>query len=168
MDPVRIREALGLSPDATDEEVLTAAAGRRQEAESTTPTPTEQPTTEPVTASNGAQSPVAASGVGVVAVDQSVLAELQRQAQRGEEAYAAMQANRRDEVIAAAIREGKFAPSRKTHWEALWKADPVGTENQILDLAPNLVPVHASGYPGDETYQEQEKYYTLYPEERPK
>jgi hypothetical protein len=110
---------------------------------------------------------VAASGSGVVTVDESILKTLQESARRGDLAFAEMQKNRRDSVISAAIEAGKFAPSRKGDFERLWKADPTGTEATIDGLAPGLVPIHASGYAGTESFETDTAFYGLYPEKRP-
>lgn len=154
MDPIKIREKLGLAADASDDDVFSALDALKPE-----------PTPEPVTAPTPA--PVAAAGNGVVVLDQSIVKAMQEDAARGREAYEAMRKNERDSIIQAAITEGKFAPSRKGAWEKLWDADPDGTREQINNLAPGLVPLAASGYPGNETHQENETYYGLYPEARP-
>lgn len=160
MDPVKIREALGLAPDASDDDVYAAIAASRQ-------TSTEQdpaPATDPAPAQTPA---VAASGSGVVVLDQSVVAEMQRQAQQGAAAYESMRKNERDSIIAAAIADGKFAPARREHWERLWDADPDGTRTQIENLAKGLVPLAASGYAGGDAYQDDVAYLGLYPEDKP-
>lgn len=162
MDPGKLREALGLASDASDDDVLAAiAAGRQTPPTEPAPDPTPEPTPEPAPVST------VAAGSGVVVLDQSVVAEMQRQAARGNEAYEAMRKNERDSVIASAIGDGKFAPARREHWERLWDADPDGTRTQIGNLAKNLVPLNASGYAGGETYEQEESYYGLYPEDRP-
>lgn len=161
MDPAKIRTALGLAADASDDDVYAAIAAGRQ---TTTPDPASgsgtTTETDPVPA-----APVAA-GSGVVVMDQSILAAMQEDAARGREAYETMRKNERDSVIAAAITDGKFAPARKAYWEKLWDADPDGTRTQIDNLAKNLIPIAAAGYAGDETYRDNETYYDLYPEDK--
>lgn len=157
MDPVRIREALGLAADATDDDVFSALDAARQK-QNPDPTP---PQSAPTTS-------VAASGSGVVVLDQSVVAAMQEDAKRGREAYESMRKNERDTVIAAAIQAGKFAPNRKEAWEKLWDADPDGTRTQIENLAENLIPLAASGYLGDaDIHAENTAYFGMYPEDRP-
>jgi len=158
MDSAKLREALGLSSDASDDDILAAIAAGRQ---STDPAP--EPTPEPATPP---AAPVAA-GSGVVILDQSIVTEMQRQAQQGAAAFETMRKNERDSIIAAAIHDGKFAPARKEHWERLWDADPDGTRTQIENLAKGLVPLAASGYGGGESYELDETYFSLYPETRP-
>jgi hypothetical protein len=156
----KMREALGLSPDATDTEVATAFAASLQTA---TPAAPVTPSLTEVTASTRVPD-------GMMVVDASVISSLQDQARKGEAAFAEIQKNRRDTVISAAISSGKFPPARKEHYEGMWAADPVGAEATINNLAAGLVPVNAaSGYPGtgSETFEQDETYYALYPEMRP-
>lgn len=153
MDPVKLREALGLAPEATDDDVRAAMASALPATPPADPTPTPAPV------------PVAA-GAGVMAVEVSVLDALQASAKRGEEAWKMMQRDKRDRVIADAITCGKFAPGRREHWERSWDADPEGTELQINGLAPNLVPLQAAGFPGMATREEDETYFSLFPEEK--
>jgi hypothetical protein len=160
MDPAKIREALGLSADASDDDVFTALAAARQTSPSTDPAPAGS-------APSPAPAPVAASGNGVVVLDQSIVTAMQEDAEKGRQAFEEMRKNERDTIIAKAITEGKFAPARKEHWEKLWDADPDGTRAQISNLAKNLVPLQASGYNGGETYEQDEMYFGLYPEDRP-
>lgn len=159
MDPGKIREALGLSPEASDDDVMAAITASKK-------TPEPEPTPDP--------DPAKASGPdltnlpeGVMVLDSSVVKSLQAQAARGDAAYKEIQKNRRDETIRAAIEQGKFPPAREEHWRKLWDADPVGTEAQIQNLAAGLVPMAATGYPGTETFEQDMAYYGLYPEDKP-
>jgi len=150
MDSAKIREALGLPPETSDDDVFAAIAASRQ-----TPKPADTP---PV--------PVAASGIvpeGAMVVDASIIKALQAAAQQGQEAFKEIQKNRRDSVISAAIEQGKFPPARRDHYELMWKGDPEGTERHIESLARNLVPIQAAGYPGTETFEEDSIYAAMYP-----
>ena len=157
-DMVKLREALGLPADASDDDLRTAYAAALPTPQDPTPTPT----------------PVAATGLqktdlpeGTMMLDASVVRKLQEGAAQGVAAMAAIQKNTRDSVIAAAINDGKFPPSRREHYELLWDGDPVGTEQHIKRLAAGVIPLQASGYAGTETYEEDQRYYGLYPEDRP-
>lgn len=163
MDPGKIREALGLSPDASDDEVKTAiaSAGLAPAA----PEPAKDVEPKPEQASAGLD--VSKLADGVMVMDSSVVKALQAQAARGDAAFREIQRNRRDTVLASAVEAGKFPPSRLEHWTRLWDADPEGTEKQVNSLARGLVPVSASGYPGTETFEQDNAYYGLYPEEKP-
>lgn len=159
MDPGKIREALGLSPEASDDDVLAAVKANA----SKTPEP---PKTEPDPPK--ANTPDLTNlPEGVMVLDSSVVKSLQAQAERGDQAWKEIQRNRRDDTIRAAIEQGKFPPAREEHWRKLWDADPVGTESQIKNLAAGLVPLAATGYPGTETFEQDLSYYGLYPEEKP-
>lgn len=50
--------------------------------------------------------------------------------------------NRRDQLIGAAIQAGKFPESRRAHWQAVYDADPTGTEQTLALLAPGLIPTN--------------------------
>ena len=159
MDPGKIREALGLSPEASDDDVLAAV---KANAGKTPEPPKVEPEKEPAAGVDLTKLPE-----GVMVLDSSVVKSLQAQAARGDQAYKEIQRNRRDDTIRAAIEQGKFPPAREEHWRQLWDADPVGTEGQIKNLAAGLVPMAATGYPGTETFEQDLSYYGLYPEEKP-
>jgi hypothetical protein len=59
--------------------------------------------------------------------------------------FQAAAARERDEFIAAAMAAGKFAPSRRQHYTDMYNADPQGTTELILAMAPNMVPVEQRG-----------------------
>ena len=152
MDPAKIREALGLSADASDEEVRTGlvAAGLVSE-------PTPEPQQQPVTAS--------ATKPGTMTIDVAAWNEQQERIKRLEAADARRRVEQRDQVIASAVQEGKFPPARKAHWQRLWDADPEGTRVVIDGLARNVMPVMASGYDGDADDLDNE-YAALYRAEK--
>jgi hypothetical protein len=47
---------------------------------------------------------------------------------------------RREQVLAKAVQEGKFPPSRVDHYRALYETDAEGTEKLIAALTPGLPP----------------------------
>ena len=158
-DMVKLREALGLAADASDDQVSAAWSA----AFPSTPSVTEPAT--PVAAAT--PTPTGPLPEGTMLLDSSVVRRLQEGAAQGVAAMAAIQKNTRDTVIAAAIQDGKFPPSRKEHYELMWDGDPVGTESHIKRLAAGVIPLEASGYAGTETYEDDQRYYGLYPEARP-
>jgi hypothetical protein len=155
MDPIKIRAALDLAPDASDDDVMAAIAARP--AVPPTPPPAPVPT------------PIAAAGVpeGTVMLDSSIVKRLQEDAAKGVQAMAEIQKNKRDTVIAAAIRDAKFPPARREHYELMWDGDPIGTEQHINRLAAGMVPLVAAGYQGTETFEDDARYFGLYPEDAP-
>jgi hypothetical protein len=141
MDPAKLREALGLPADASDDDLR--AAGY------TPPTP---PPAAPAPPPAPEDTPPAPPGPrppgGVVTIDSSQLAEFHAANARMAALEQRMQQRDRDDVIAAAIKDGRFGPARKAYWEKYWDADPAGAKLLITSLEKGLVPVFAAGYAG--------------------
>jgi len=135
-DPIEIREALGLGPDAADEEVRTAFA-------EAFPSPPDQGRDQRVAA--------AASRNGVITIDAAQLQQFQEGMVRASALADQMEKSNRDACITEAIKVGKFPPARRAHYEKAWNADPEGTKELIASLSAGLVPVTAMGYAGDGT-----------------
>lgn len=138
MDPAKIREGLGLPPEATDEEVRAALAG-------TDLMPQPEPV-EPVVEPTAPALPE-----GTVAIDEATLAALQEQAAQGVAARAQQRTEARDTAIRAAVTEGRIPPARTDHWQKLWDADPEGTKTTLASLAAGTVPLADIGTAGAET-----------------
>lgn len=100
----------------------------------------------------GAPSSVAAAArkPGTMVIDTSAWAERETRIKRLEAAAEKRAREERDQIVAAAVQAGKFPPARKEHWVRLWDADPEGTREVLAGLTPNVVPVDALGYAGDE------------------
>jgi ATP-dependent protease ClpP protease subunit len=169
-DPIKIREALGLGPEATDEQVSAAWAKAYNPAQAQAPAPA--PTAEPVTP--GAPVPdlsalaASAKQLGVVMIDPGQLQQMQEMASRGQAAYDKQRRDERDKYIQNALAQGKIALSRKDHWEKAWDADPEGTRDMLDGLAANMVPMEADGYAGAvATSQAEATYFDMYPEDKP-
>ena len=137
MDPAKFREALGLTDDLTDDEVMSALAEAGF-------VPQPDTTPEPVAA-----SAAPATKPGTIVIEASAWDASQERIKALEAEAAGRRRNERDQVIAKAVQDGKFAPARKDHWVRLWDADPEGTRSVIDTLAKNVMPVMASGYSGD-------------------
>jgi hypothetical protein len=147
MDPAKLREALGLAPDAPDEDVNAAMTAALQT--STTSGTGTSPTSD-VTPAAPAAEPVAAAApvrvAGTMVIDASAWDAQQDRIKRLEAQETKRAREERDQVIAEAVKAGKFPPVRKAHWERLWDADPEGTREVIATLAKNVVPVDALGH----------------------
>lgn len=173
MDAALPREALGLSPEASDDEVRTALtdngltdtqaasaedpasdgegeAGEREE---------EGSDTDPATAATGEDPGVQAGASqrqerplppGTVVVDESTLERLRQDARQGVEARAQQRREARDRTLDDAIKAGKFPPARRDHWAAYWDTDEEGARQALASLADGLVPVTDLGEPGGE------------------
>ena len=152
LDPALIREALGLDDDASDDEVRAelAAAGLIPAV------------AEPISASANSEAEIdrriaaAAARGGVVTMDASMVQQFREGMVRASALATRLESRDRDTAITAAITAGKFPPSRREHYEAMWTADPTGTRELIDSLAAGLVPVTASGYAGDVEPEEDE------------
>lgn len=156
-----IKKKLGLSEDASEDEVLAKLDAKSDETdpaeqaaddnasvqapgesegnpadqgpETATPSPTEQAPAEPVAAS------------GAVTVDPETLASLQRDAAAGRVAREKQVEDERNKLVDEAIKAGKFPPSRRDHWLTSLKHDPEGAQAAIASLEPGLVPVEEKG-----------------------
>jgi uncharacterized protein DUF6582/Mu-like prophage I protein len=151
LDPVKIREALGLQSDASDDEVTAAlvAAGLATASPPSGPEPAPEPVNASGTQELDRRIAAAAAKGGLVTIDPTQLQELRDAVVRASAVTKRLEARDRDEAIAAAVKAGKFPPSRREHYERYWDADPVGAKEVIASLATGLVPVAASGYDTD-------------------
>lgn len=158
-DAAKLREALGLSADASADDALTAFAGALSTLGGQTPAaPTSTSTDTPPAATLGAAPapvnvPQLADGQRPILIDPSQLSALQDSARKGETAWAQLRRNERDGVIDEAIRLGKFPAVRKEYWTQLWDRDPDGTRTAIQSLTANVIPVLSQGYLGDDAAQ---------------
>jgi peptidoglycan hydrolase-like protein with peptidoglycan-binding domain len=159
MDPAKIREALGLSADASDDEVKSslAAAGLASESPpegSADAAGDNSADANTDAGTDAAPGPVSAkSGTansGTVILASSVWDETQKTIKSLTAFVDKTKRDERDMVIAKAVTEGKFTPAQKTHFSRLWDADPEGTRALIANLTKNsALAVMASGYAGN-------------------
>jgi hypothetical protein len=143
MDPAKLREAVGLKPDASDDEVMAALAAGGLKVAASAPPPTPDPATPPAPTTDPQGDPVPAPKptAGTVVMDASQLDEIRAAATRMRVLEARIQADDRDRVITDAIQSGKFPQARRAHWEKAFEADPEGTKATIASMASNLVPI---------------------------
>lgn len=186
MDPVKIREGLGLPADATDEDVtqalvtagLAPAAPTAAAPAAPAPTPAAAPpaavVTPPATPVTPGPMPTAPptpeqiaaaanAGPGTMVIDAAAWAAREESIARLEAAEAKRRLEERDQVIGQAIHAGKFPPVRREHWAAVWDKDPEGTRTLIDGLTPNVVPVTAMGELGTSEDSLDEEYAHLFP-----
>lgn len=143
MDAAKMREALGLGPDATDAEVSEAFAA--QAAASATP-----PTTPDPAATLTAIAPDAG---GAMLIDPENYKALVAMAAKGQTAFEQMQRNERDVVLGKAVTDGRFPVSRLAAYEQMWDKNPAATKAYIELMPKNSVPVMAAGFLGSEISQ---------------
>jgi hypothetical protein len=173
MDPKEIRKRLGLPEDATDEQVQEALRSLNEAAgtlatpnatteEGTTAVSTNSPEERKVAeaqASEGEEEQktpqaesVAASaakpeeqGDDVVKLDRATFEQLQAGAKAGLDLKKETDAKTREDLVAAAIGDGRIPPSRKEHWLTSLEADFEGMKATLASLTPGLVPVDERG-----------------------
>jgi ATP-dependent protease ClpP protease subunit len=158
MDPAKIREALGLTADASDDEVKAALASAGLATAPPEPAPEPDPKPEPTPN----PAPVAA---GTMTIDAQAWQEQQEQIRQLQAQASRQRAAERDQVIEQAVAAGKFAPSRKEHWARLWDHDPDGTRTVIEGLAKNVVPVAEMGYGADAEADLDDEFRQFFPPE---
>ena len=139
MDPVKLREALGLAADASDEEVRAATLSAL---------PSHEPAA-PATADLDAMAQLTTSGQAVM-VDKGVLGDLIVRAKKGEIAFNQNRKNERDSYLKTAVTEGRIPPASLSAYEKLWDLDPEGTRRQVSLLAKNIIPTQNVGFLGAE------------------
>ena len=131
MDKAKIREALGLDPDASDDEVRTTFNSELPPPEGT---------------------PVAASAVpaGMIVLASSVWEENQKTIKTLNAFVAQTKRDERDEVLAKAVQAGKFTPAQKKQFSDMWDSNPDAARRFIDIMTPNsALSVMASGYAGE-------------------
>lgn len=154
VDTSLLRRRLGLSDDATEEQITEALATEPEspEAERTpgseVPTGPETPTAEVVET----PEPVAAAEDRTVTVDRDQWEQVQRDAQAGATAARAQQAAELDQLVDAAVRDGRIAPSSRDGWrqaidpgdqpDAPATARAAAEQQRLSGLATNRVPVN--------------------------
>jgi Protein of unknown function (DUF935)/Mu-like prophage I protein len=157
MDPKEIRTRLGLSEDASDDQVqaalreLSTAAGFGPSGEDPQPDPEPEPEGD----DNGDDKPAAvppqpvavtASGLpeGMVAIDKNTLDTLVTASRASREFITKHQKSQQSALVDAAIADGRIAPSSRDHWLNYLDKSPDGEET-LASLQPNLIPVELRG-----------------------
>jgi len=142
----QLRKHLGLSDDAelTDESIL---AGITKLADSKTE----------------ASGPQVKLPDGVVMIDRDEWDAQKQRIAKMEKVEAGRRVKERDEVIADAIRAGKFNAASRDRWARVWDNDPEGTRAVIAGLAKNVVPVADVGAAGADDEDIDEEYRRLFP-----
>jgi len=136
VDLAKLREALGLAQDVSDDEVKASALAAL--------TPPAAPPEAPASA-----APIPAAAPGTVVMSESAYTEIQNQL-RGLAAFVdKTKRDERDAVLAQAIAAGKFTPAQKAHFAKLWDSNPDGTRALIDSMTPNAAfATEAMGYAG--------------------
>lgn len=164
MDP-EVRKALGLEPDASDEDVLKAVNALKAEQpddkpdDKPAPTVPQQPAEPSVPGGtpdkpdeqsqpSGEETDITklAASKGLRVVDNDTFETLKRGAEAGIAVAAQQATEKKESVLASAVKEGKIPPARKDHWSKLYDADPEGTTQTLAGLAGGVVPLMERGH----------------------
>lgn len=152
MDLAQLREAINAS-NLDDAAKQAALAALPAVAGAGTPPPASAPE---------APAPHQQLPAGVMALDISTVEMLKEHAAAGQEALQRLVRQERDTTIEQAIKDGKFAPARRDHWQKLWDKDPEGTKQYIDGLAVGLLPTQLVGYGQDVTDADEQLYLELF------
>ncbi len=151
----RVREILHLETDADVEAALrglAAASGETVTPETPLPgtgtSPAEQPTTAPTVPAEPTEVPAAPAEPAaapsaqpepeLVTLSAGTWAEVQRNAAAGAAAAAALDTQRRADLISAAVREGRVAPAERALFAAAIDRDEEGTVALLSGLTPRF------------------------------
>jgi hypothetical protein len=135
----RLRAALGLADDVTDNETILATI--EDLAAQVVGMNPEQPSSVAA----------AANRHGMEVIDTDTAAALRRDAAEGRKIAAAAAKARVEAAVADAVDKGKITPSRRKHWVTLIEADPGMAD--VLAAVPNetAVPLSEVGHSADGT-----------------
>lgn len=139
-----LRERLGIPAEATLDDRGLLAAVDEALAEQTAPT----------------------TPAGTVVLDEAQYEALRTDAAAGREAREQQLATHRENLVDAAVNDGRIAPARREHWLNSLAADP-GAAETLAGLAKGLVPVDSVGYTGgvEESTDEDRSYTRIFPKE---
>jgi ATP-dependent protease ClpP protease subunit len=156
VDLAKLREALGLAQDVSDDEVKASALAALA-----------PPAAPPANPPEGNAAPVAAilgAVPGTVVLSESVWDETQKQLKSLAAFVDQTKRDQRDSFLAQAIAAGKFTPSQKDQFAKLWDSNPDGTRALIDSMTPNSAfAVEAVGYAtadGDDFEREYQQMVT--------
>jgi ATP-dependent protease ClpP protease subunit len=149
----KVRQRLGLSADADEASILAALNTVAPDND-----PDTEPEPEPVPAPDeddpdtGEETEEGTEAEPAVqTVDSDTLRNLIRDAEAGRKAYEAQQAAHRENLVEAAVRDGRISRARSADWLNKLAKDP-GSESELASLAKGLIPVDGPrGYTGSLT-----------------
>lgn len=154
-----LRTRYGLAADADDDAIKAALLAP----------PSAPPTNQVEPASEQTQPPAPkASAVppGMRLIADSAWQAQQDRIRRLEARETKRERDERDQVIAQAVKDGRFTVAQKAHFAKLWDADPEGTRNLIASLQKNVaLAVAELGHAGEEGEVDAEfaEFDDLYP-----
>ena len=148
-DAAKLREAVGLPAEASDDEVKAALVSSGLVGTQPEPQPAPEPAPQPAPQPEPAPQPVSAAvgTPGVVTIAASVWEETQKTIAKLSAHVDQTKRDERDQVIASAVEQGKFTPAQKKQFADMWDSNPDVTRTLIENLTPNTaLAIAASGY----------------------
>jgi len=124
-----LRERLGVTDADASDETLLAALDQALEEQAESPA-----------------APAASIPEGAVVMDAAALAELRENAALGAQARHEQERTRRDNIVDAALREGRIAASSRDSWRAQLDKDEEGITALLQSFPKNAVPVAEIGH----------------------
>lgn len=157
-----LRERLGLSAEATEDEIFAKLDALNNSDVAVEEEVAEEETEVEETEAEFTVAP------GTVTIDEEILNSLRADAQAGREAREQQQREHRETAVSNAIHDGRIGHARKADWLAKLEKDP-GSESDLNSLAKGLIPVTAQGYTGGlgeaAESEDDATYNSLFPKE---
>ncbi|MGX5772690.1 head maturation protease, ClpP-related [Microbacterium trichothecenolyticum] len=149
-----LRERLGVTDaDVTDEQLLEALDEALEEQ------------ADPTAAAPAAST--AALPKGVVAMDETALAELRRDAALGAQARAEQETSRRERIVDEAVRDGRITATSRQLWLDNLADNEERNSALLASFPKNQIPVEEIGNAGDPVdTAEASTYASVYPTEK--
>lgn len=165
---------LSLPDDASDQQIATAfdAWATEQPTPAAAPVPTPAP--EPVPTPEAVTPPQpdvdtdtdddddVPDSDDVIVLDVAAYRGLTARALQAAAIEEEARVNRRDSLIAGAIRDGRFGPGRRQHYEARFDSDPEDTERLISRMQAGVVPLTERGRDATDEEVESDAYDTTW------
>jgi hypothetical protein len=149
---------LGLAENASDADVQQAVTARILAESGDNPPPNDPPpspapgqeqeppgTTDPDGGGAPPREDLPAEDDDVEVVDAAAFRALTARAQSADQLEEDARVQRRDDLIATAVRQGKFPPSRRAHYQERYDTDAEATTAAINRMKSNVVPVKERG-----------------------
>lgn len=151
-EQITMRRELGIAEDADEATFL--AAFREALAERADTPPVTHPAGTPGDSATPPPAPAqvvpTATAPGTMVIDSSAWNAAQERIQRLEAQDAKRRVEERDQVIAQAVKDGKFEASRVGHWKNAWDQNPEGIRQVIDSLTKGVIPTNELGHADDD------------------
>lgn len=144
-----LRERLGVSDASADDETLLAALDEVLAEQAETP-----------------ETPVSTLPDGAIAVDKGAHEKLQQDAAAGRKAMDLIDAQRRDGIVAKALKEGRIAANSSEGWRKQLDQDEEGISKLLNSFPANTVPVAEVGHSDSVTSAEDALYNAAFGAEK--